>query len=243
MFDEIFENDFIDEIVENLGTEEKKKVQNIGIILDKSGSMSGMEKTIRNSVEEQIKNLHSLSKENDIHTFVTIALFSSFDDFTMKTFDLSKENVVEETNKFILEKYVCDGMTALYDSIFKVVKHIENQKDETKEIENLIITVSDGYENDSKEIKFNILKDIIENYEKMENPKWKFVYLGTMESLLSAKDININASNCMIFNDAKKLSKGFANINDVNTVYYGCRSTGTGNTKSITYSYENINIT
>lgn len=233
MFDQIF-----DDIESSL--KESKMVQNVALILDRSGSMSGMKNVVKEIVDEQLNELLELSSKTNIHTYVTIALFSGHkDDFIVETFDLINEKAIKRCNRYVEENYHCGGMTALFDSMYKVISHIEGKIDEDKETENLIITVSDGAENDSIEIKRDAIKRIVEEKEESESPKWKFVYLGTMESLESATDININHLNTMSFASEEDLKRNFRYVTQSNQVYYASR-VNSEDTRNIYYNDDTV---
>lgn len=237
MFDEIF-----DDIEKSL--RESEKVQFVGFILDKSGSMVGMESTTREIVHEQVSELLDLSKETNIHTYVTIALFSDHDNFQMETFDILNEESIKECDDYTKENYKCNGLTALFDSMIRVVNHIQEKNDENKgkEIENLIITVSDGMENDSKEVTKDVLRNTVERLEERDDPKWKFVYLGTMESLDNARGANIKAFNTMSFDKTYEDMKAkFVAVSESNRAYYSSRSVGV-DTRAVHYN-DNDNLT
>jgi uncharacterized protein YegL len=232
MFDEIF-----DDIEKNLM--ESEKVQFVGLILDKSGSMAGMESTTRDIVHEQVSELLDLSKETNIHTYATIAVFSDHNDFEMETFDLVNQKSVDECDDYTRKNYRCGGLTALFDSMQKVISHIQEKNDENKgkEIENLVIVVSDGLENDSREITdSNILKKQIDKFEEQDDPKWKFVYLGTMESLDNARDTSIKAFNTMSFDkNPIDMKQKFTTVSASNRAYYSSRVTGQ-DTRAVHYN-------
>lgn len=233
MFDEIF-----DDIEKSLT--ESEKVQFVGFILDKSGSMGGMESTTRDIVHEQVSELLELSRDTSIHTYVTIALFSEHDNFQMETFDLLNEESIKECDDYTKENYRCNGLTALFDSMIRVINHIQEKNDENKdkEIENLIITVSDGMENDSKEVTRDVLRTTVERLEEQDDPKWKFVYLGTMESIDNARNTSIKAFNTMSFDKTPEdMKKKFVTVSESNRVYYSSRVTGR-DTRAVHYNYD-----
>ena len=236
MFEEIF-----DDIEKSLT--ESEKVQFVALILDKSGSMAGMESTTREIVHEQISEIFDLSRKTNIHTYVTIASFSDYNNFEMNTFDLTNQKSIEDCDNYTKDTYRCGGLTALYDSIQKVISHIQekNKENKNKEIENLIITVSDGLENNSKEVTdSSILKKQVEELEKQEDPKWKFVYLGTMESLDNARDTSIKSYNTMTFDsNPLDMKEKFKAVSASNRVYYNSRSIGR-DTSAVCYSDEGV---
>lgn len=238
MFEEVF-----DDIEKSL--RESEKVQFVALILDRSGSMGGMEPTTRDIVHEQVAELLDLSKKTNIHTYVTIAMFSDHDDFSMETFDLVNQKSIKECDDYTRENYRCGGLTALFDSMQRVITHIREKNDENKgkDIENLVITVSDGMENDSKEVtESSILKKQVEGLEEQDDPKWKFVYLGTMESLDNARNTSIKAFNTMSFNKTPEDMKAkFRSVNASNRAYYASRVTDQ-DTRSVHYNNGDFTI-
>ncbi len=173
----------------------KHQVHNL-IILDESGSMNSIKKTIINGFNELINSVKTIEKE-----FLEQEHFISLISFNSK-----KNNVIhftEPVSKIITindNNYNPESSTPLFDamglSILKL-KHYLKDKDNYSV---LVTILTDGEENASKEFSLIEIKKIIEEL-KIEN--WTFTYIGTDHDIdKTANDISI--SNSMFFenNDA-----------------------------------------
>lgn len=76
------------------------------------------------------------------------------------------------------------GTTALYDAISKGVSEFEANSDATKKsVEKIVVIITDGYENSSREINAETLKTLI---ERKQSDGWKFIFLGANQDAITA---------------------------------------------------------
>ena len=113
-------------------------------ILDKSGSMCGMEKDVIGGFNSMIKRQREESESALVSTF----LFSDGTEMLHDRVDLDKIRPMTE------KEYVTDGCTALYDAIGKAVDHIgkihKYAREEDRPARTIFIITTDGMENASK---------------------------------------------------------------------------------------------
>jgi uncharacterized protein YegL len=169
-FDDIFDqiNDIIDNPIED---RTDKKTQYVAFVLDMSGSMGSIKDVAINSYNEQLQKLKE--ETEDIETKVITTVFNSFPVVMDGVDVLSLENVEELTHL----SYEPTGMTALYDAIgFTINKVLQEYKDDKDDTAVLIVVITDGQENDSKEFRQETVKKMTEDLEK--TGRWSFVYLG-----------------------------------------------------------------
>ena len=153
-------------------------------IIDKSGSMYGSE----NDVIGGFKKVINEQKMNNIGT-CAVSLYE-FDQNVIKHFVGTDINLVNEN----LE-YSPGGSTAMNDAIGTAVteigKWLSDMPEEERPSKNLIVIMTDGEENSSKEYSLQQVKDMIK--EQIEKYSWEFIYLGTdITTTEYAEDLGIN---------------------------------------------------
>jgi uncharacterized protein YegL len=173
------------------------------LILDKSGSMgSVISKTIEgfNEQVQMIKSLQQKYPEQEI--LVSLTTFNHNVDHNMflKRTDQLRELQTHQNNMDCII-YRPNGLTALYDAIGMSVKNLK--KKIKKEIKNneataVVVILTDGYENASKEYSYDDIRRLIGKLEKSEN--WTFSYMGaTLDAVEIATGLNIEKHNAIRF--------------------------------------------
>lgn len=170
-----------------------KPTNHIAFVMDHSGSMSMIAEQSRLNFNEQLQQIKKDSKEQD--NYVTIIEF----DGNVKEVCSNKD--INEVNE--LEKYWVGGMTALYDAIALAIGRIENNIPKEGNHAALVVIITDGQENDSKEHKGEkgrlVLKGRIEELQKTD--KWTFVFMGANQDVLetAVEGIGICVGNTLVY--------------------------------------------
>ena len=140
----------------------KNSLTEVVFILDRSGSMSGLE-------EDTIGGFNSIlqkQREEDGDANVTTILF----DHQIEI--LHKRVNIKEIKNITSKDYYVRGCTALLDaigySINFMINVAKNKKEESKNV--LFIIITDGYENASKEYSYEKIEKMI-TYQK-EKYNW-----------------------------------------------------------------------
>lgn len=148
----------------------KKNLTEIVFILDRSGSMSGLEK-------DTIGGFNSLigkQKKEEGEALISTVLFD--DTSTV----LYNRVPVSEVRKMTEDDYYVGGCTALLDAVGGAIDHIGRvHKYTDKELvpeKTLFIITTDGMENASREYSYGQLKRKIERQK--EKYGWEFLFLG-----------------------------------------------------------------
>lgn len=178
----------------------KNEVMDIVFLLDRSGSMSGME-------EDTIKGFNSyIKKMKKSNARVTAVLFD--DEYEM----IIKRKDIKKVRKLTKETYYTRGCTALFDAIGRTIKYMD-EKDTSKV---LFIITTDGYENSSKEYKRNQIRNLIKNHDK-----WEFIYLGAdIDSYREADSLGISDNRTSNYSKTKKgLKNLFERLNIFSVMY------------------------
>ena len=175
----------------------KKDLTRMIFVLDKSGSMSGLEKDTIGGFNSLIEKQRKESGE----ARVTTVLFNDRVAFVHDNADI--KDVPLLTSK---EYYVC-GCTAMLDAIGSVIKKAEADDATTSENEKaektVVIITTDGMENSSKEFSYEKVRKLI---DAKKEDGWEFIFLG---------------ANIDVESEASKLG-----IDKDNSVTYRCDSHG-----------------
>ena len=131
-------------------------------IIDRSGSMTGLE---HSTIEGYNEYLKSLSKEKDVR--LTTVLF----DHEIIVFNDSTP--IKKSKRLTRDEYQPRGSTALIDAVCKTIN--ENKSKVKKDDKALVLIITDGAENCSKEYNSKQLHDLV---TKLEKKNWTFTYLG-----------------------------------------------------------------
>lgn len=155
-------------------------------ILDRSGSMSGLEGDTIGGFNSMIGK----QKHEEGEAVVSTVLF---DNESMVIHDrLPLDKVPRMTEK----EYYTRGCTALLDAVGGAIRHIANihkyaRKEDVPEKTMFIIT-TDGYENASRRYDYEKVRRMIE-HEK-EKYGWEFIFLGAnIDAAAEAKRFGISA--------------------------------------------------
>lgn len=216
-----------DDLKKGLGVQLKNYVS---IILDKSGSMESIQKEALQAFNEQIKILKKSTGE--MKTYVSCITFGT---------EVDKPLIwcgdVKKVKEIKAENYKPEGLTALYDAVGTTITKLKNIKDfEDENTSFLMIIITDGFENASKEYDSKTISKLIT--ELQETNRWTFTYLGSNQDLAEVKDtLNIPVGNMRSFTStgAGTAQAVYASVNS--TAYY-MNSRLSGNT-NVTDYYSN----
>ena len=148
----------------------KKVLTEIVFILDKSGSMCGLESDTIGGFNSMIAK----QKKEEGEAIVSTVLFS---DYSHVVYNRVPIQNVEPMND---KQYVTDGCTALLDAIGGAIHHIGNvhkhAKPDERPEKTLFIITTDGMENASRRYTYEKVQQMIERQK--EKYHWEFIFLG-----------------------------------------------------------------
>lgn len=130
-------------------------------ILDRSGSMAGLEKDTIGGYNQFIAE----QKKQEGKARLTTILFDHEYIILHNSLKLKKVQPLTEKD------YTVRGGTALLDAIGKAI--VMEDADPSGKV--LVMIITDGYENSSKEFTLDKIKDMIQDREKKG---WKFIFIG-----------------------------------------------------------------
>lgn len=169
------------------------------IILDQSGSMSDCINQTLKGLADQRKEILAIANEfpeQEIRVGLTV-----FDHVVELKYSNLSVTELSRMNSF---QYQPNGQTALLDAIGMSVAATERLMANVGDSA-VIIILTDGYENASKEYSHKQIKELIK--AKEATGKWSFTYLGaTLDAVEIAKSMNIKAENSFAF-EKKNMDK------------------------------------
>jgi uncharacterized protein YegL len=165
-------------------------VTRVVLVIDRSGSMDSIEKETFNNINEQLATLKRDAAKGG-KMFVS---YIQFDDVIETVFD----NVPAEDLKLITKaQYKPRGGTALYDAQLRAMLALQ-KADDPADAAYLVITITDGMNNASKEINQWELAKKIKEYEAKGN--WTFTYMmANIDIKQFAYNMNVPLGNVAAF--------------------------------------------
>ncbi len=174
----------------------KKGLTELVFILDRSGSMSGLEEDTIGGFNGMLQK----QKKEDGEANITTILF---DDQIEIVHDRFPIDVVKPLTD---KDYYVRGCTALLDAVGSTVRKVENiQKrlpEEYRAEHVIFVITTDGQENASQEYSVNMVKKMIEQNQERG---WQFLFLGAnIDAVKEATKIGIRKTNAASYkNDSK----------------------------------------
>ncbi len=175
----------------------KKNLTEIVFILDRSGSMAGLEKDTIGGFNSMINRQKTAPGEAIISTVL-------FDNETQVIHDrVNLKHIAPMTEK----EYFVRGCTALLDAIGGAIHHIGNvhkyAREEDRPEKTLFIITTDGMENASRKYSSDKVKQMIERQKSKYN--WEFLFLGAnIDAVETAGKFGIQADRAVNYHSDKK---------------------------------------
>lgn len=148
----------------------KNNITEIVFILDRSGSMAGLEKDTIGGFNAMIEK----QKKLDGTAYVSTVLFDH------ESIVLHDRLPLEEVEPMTEDDYSVRGCTALLDAIGGSIKHIGNihkyAREEDVPGHTMFVITTDGLENASRRYNSSDIKRLIE--QKKEQYGWEFLFIG-----------------------------------------------------------------
>ncbi|MDR2349119.1 MAG: VWA domain-containing protein [Deltaproteobacteria bacterium] len=183
-------------------------VTDIVMILDKSGSMSGLE-------DDTIGGYNSMLEKQKARggkCRVTTVLFNESIELVHDRAD------IPEVKPMTNGDYRAGGMTALIDAMgatmhkFLISDGMDKEEDKANKV--IFVIITDGHENSSREYSADKVREMVTNLKK--NRGWEFVFLGAnIDSVRTATSYGISPALAQDFHcDEIGLKSGFDSLGD-----------------------------
>ncbi len=175
----------------------KKGLTELVFILDRSGSMSGLE-------ADTIGGFNSLlnkQKKEDGEAYISTLLFDDTIEVLHDRVDIKKVEPITDKD------YYVRGCTALLDALGGAICHIGNvhkyAREEDRPEKTLFIITTDGQENSSRNYTYDKVKKMVECQK--EKYDWEFLFLGAnIDAVAEAKRFGIKEDRAVRFNCDEK---------------------------------------
>ena len=148
----------------------KKTLTELVFILDRSGSMSGLESDTIGGYNAMLQK----QKKGSGEVIITTVLFDDRYELLHDRVDLRTVEPMTD------HEYFVRGTTALLDAVGKTISSISNAQKRTIEGERadnvLFVITTDGMENASREFTYEKVRNMIEQQKSKYG--WEFLFLG-----------------------------------------------------------------
>jgi len=187
----------------------------ISVVLDRSGSMSGIADEVVGGFNEWLADQRKV--EGD--TTITLAQFDSEDPFEV----LIDAVPLREVTDFERSSFQPRGATPLYDAIGRMISHADAGIARRLELaidgeDQVMVIITDGLENDSREQTRSTVFDLIEDRKKQG---WVFVFIGANQDVYeTGADLSVPVGNSMSFEATGEGTEGlFARLSESTANY------------------------
>ena len=166
-------------------------------ILDRSGSMSGLESDTIGGFNAMIQK----QKKEEGEAYVSTILFNNVSEV------LHDRIRLKDIPKMTTNDYTVQGCTALIDAIGGAIRHIGNihkyARPEDVPIHTMFIITTDGQENASRQYSSNEVRKMIEHQK--EKYGWEFLFIGAnIDAVETASHFGISRNRAVNYNADSK---------------------------------------
>lgn len=160
----------------------KENFVHVCFVVDESGSMADSQSDVIGGFKKVIDEQKAVK---DGTCSISLFKFASEVQEVFIGKDVNEVEYLDEKN------YIPGGLTAMNDgigvAIDKIGEWLRNMKESERPEKNLIVIMTDGYENNSKEYSITKVREMIKHQE--DKYSWTFLYLGTdITDASAAKD-------------------------------------------------------
>ena len=174
----------------------KNNLTEIIFLLDRSGSMAGLERDTVGGFNAFVKKQTELEGE----TILTTVLFDDQYEVLWNGIDAREAKLTED-------EYYVRGMTALLDAVGKTILDVGYRLGRTSEEKRpgkvIFVITTDGMENASSEFTYGKVKELIRHQQ--EKYSWEFIFMGAnIDVAKEADSLGINMENSFNFEASEK---------------------------------------
>ena len=186
----------------------KKNLTEMVFILDRSGSMAGLEADTIGGFNGMIER----QKKEEGEALVSTVLFSNESTVIHDRADLRRIEPMTD------RQYRVGGGTALIDAIGGAVRHIRNvhkyAREEDRPEHTVFVITTDGMENASRRYSSGEVKEMIRRQK--EEYGWEFLFLGAnIDAVETAAHFGIGHDRAVTFrNDARGQALNYAAVDE-----------------------------
>lgn len=186
----------------------KKDLTELVFILDRSGSMSGLESDTIGGYNAMLEK----QKKEPGEAVITTVLFD--DKYELLHDRINLRGIAPITDN----EYYVRGSTALLDAVGKTINKIGNAQKHTADEERaehvMFVITTDGMENASREFNYERVRKMIEHQKS--NYGWEFIFLGAnIDAIATAERFGISEDRAANYNaDSEGTTLNYAVISE-----------------------------
>ena len=210
----------------------KKGLTELVFILDKSGSMGGLEKDTIGGYNSMLEKQKAVPGE----CLITTVLFDN-------DYELLHDRIDSRAVSPITEKeYAVGGSTALLDAIGRTIHKIGNAQmntaDDYRAEKVMFVIITDGEENSSREYSAEKVKAQIQRQK--EKYDWEFIFLGAnIDAVETAGRFGIAPDRAQNYHaDSEGTALNFRVMSDAVATFRECKEMPTGWNEEIEKDYK-----
>ena len=194
----------------------KKNLTEIVFILDRSGSMAGLEDDTIGGFNAMIEK----QKKEPGEALVSTVLFDNESEVIHDRVD------IQRIKPMTRNEYYVRGCTALLDAVGGAIHHIGNvhkyAREEDRPEKTLFVITTDGMENASRKYSYEKLKAMIQRQK--EKYGWEFLFLGAnIDAAREASRFGISADRAANYHaDSKGTNVIYETVNEAITQVRCC---------------------
>ncbi len=195
----------------------QKNLTEIVFILDRSGSMGGLEDDTIGGYNSVLKKQQAMEGEATITTVL-------FDD----KYELLHDRInLKAVSPITQKEYFVRGATALLDAIGRTIAKIDaalsHTAEEYRAEKVLFVITTDGMENASREFSYARVRELV---EKQKQKGWEFLFLGAnIDAVETAGKFGIDEDRAANFHaDKEGLKQNFMGVNDAVSGLRACNA-------------------
>lgn len=194
----------------------KKNLTELVFILDKSGSMSGLEKDTIGGYNSMLEQ----QRKGDGECVITTVLFDNHYELLHDRIDIRAVQPISG------KEYFVGGSTALLDAIGKTIHKIgtaqKNTAEEYRAEKVMFVIITDGEENASRQYSAAQVREMIRRQK--ERYGWEFIFLGAnMDAVETAGRFGIDADRAVDYvPDGEGTELNFRMMSETVTAFRAC---------------------
>jgi len=194
----------------------KKGLTELVFVLDRSGSMSGLETDTIGGYNSMLKKQQVIEGE----CFITTVLFDNRYELLHDRIDIKAVDSITE------KEYQVGGSTALLDAVGKTIHKIGNAQKHTaadyRAEKVMFVIITDGEENASREFSAEKIKKMIEHQKSRYN--WEFIFLGAnIDAVETAANFGISPDRAQNYHaDSNGVELNFRGVSEAVSSFRVC---------------------
>ena len=209
----------------------KKNLTELVFILDRSGSMAGLEDDTIGGFNSMIQK----QKNEPGEVYVSTVLFDNVSEV------IHDRVTIQKIEPMTRNEYYVRGCTALLDAVGGAIHHIGNvhkyAREEDRPEKTLFVITTDGMENASRKYSYEKVRSMIERQK--ERYRWEFIFLGAnIDAAKEAARFGIDADCAADYHaDSKGTAVIYEAMNDAVCSVRACQPVGAAWKKNVDADY------